>query len=619
MTEDFKDLVVCELNEMASRVEDGTCKFYLDQQIIEQEPSSARREVLLALQNLQKSIEVKKTDVGSMISELNQEKELAEQAGQAKADFLSMISHEIRTPLNAIIGIGHILMNQSPREDQLTYIKSLRWSGETLLALINDVLDFNKIEAGKVEFESTPFNVLDSIQGVKESLIMKAHEQNNELVLRIQEGTPSLLIGDPTRLVQILNNLLSNAIKFTKKGCVRVDVDYNEISENQIEILVEVSDTGVGIAEDKIKEIFNHFSQADSRVNRQFGGTGLGLTITKQLVELQGGCISVESEEGVGSVFKFRLPFQIPEQSIIIENASSIRPNEDDIAGMKVLVVEDIAVNRLVVEKFLIDWGVEVDLAENGKEAIHMIIADRYDLVLMDLQMPVMDGFTASSEIRRLKRPKYQKLPIVALTAAAVGEIRQDVYDSGMTDIVTKPINPAELYKSLLKHGGTEVKHELKSELDTELTAQPGSESKAYTISEPTPLVLKKSEPLEEDQRIEDLLDFSYFHRLAGEDQDFFYRVVDMSADAFENFKIEYRNSFENMDFEELSKIRHKIVASLNNLKIVPLLELMEESKEIQKNEKIIDKSSILGHLENVEQITDRVLQGLRERHPMPA
>ncbi|SMD32863.1 His Kinase A (phospho-acceptor) domain-containing protein [Reichenbachiella faecimaris] len=590
MTKDLKNLILKELVEMNRRVRTGSCTYALNTERVDQESDQQNKDILRALKRLQGSIEKKDMDVGGIISDLNHDKKIAEQDGKAKSDFLSMISHEIRTPLNAIIGIGHILMNESPREDQLNYIKSLRWSGESLLALINDVLDFNKIEAGKVEFESTPFNILDAVQGAKESFVMKANEQNNELVLRIQDGMPEFLIGDPTRLTQILNNLISNAIKFTKNGCVRIDVGYDDKSDAHVDLKIDVSDTGVGIASDKQKEIFKHFSQADSRTNRQFGGTGLGLTITKQLIELQNGNIKVESELGVGSVFSLIMPFQVPEQSIIQENAANIHPKKDGIAGIKVLVVEDIAVNRLVVEKFMLDWGVEVDLAENGKEAIHMVITERYDLVLMDLQMPVMDGFIATEEIRKLKRPKYkyQKLPIIALTAASVSEIKEEVFASGMNDIVTKPINPVELYKVLQKHGGRIERVEILGNQNTKI------EPNKFEYAE--------------------LLDFSYFNKLAGEDMNFFKKVVCMSVDAFETFRIEYAQSMRSLNFDEVAEVRHKIIASLNNLKIKELLELMEESKVLQKNKNSNPQSDVEAHLNDVDKVTERVIKGLKER-----
>ncbi|SMD39109.1 Signal transduction histidine kinase [Reichenbachiella faecimaris] len=581
MRNDFQNLVLDELLHIAN----GESR--VTEQIIEKEKDDKYKEVLVALLELSEDIKYKKKESELIIEELNKEKQKAEMATKAKAEFLSMISHEIRTPLNAIIGIGHILMHESPRTDQLTYIQNLRWSGDNLLAIINNVLDFNKIEAGKVNFESTPFNVISTISGVLESMRMKANEQNCKLIKSIDENLPEFLVGDPTRFIQILNNLVSNAVKFTMNGTVRVDAQFQTIDEKVIALEISVSDSGIGISEDKIKQIFEQFNQADSKINRKFGGTGLGLTITKQLIELQGGKINVESEPSVGSNFKITIPFELPNEMVIKESHRGNTNYLDlSLKGSKILIVEDIAVNRLVVEKFLTEWEVITAYAENGMEAINSIISEQFDLVLMDLQMPVMDGFIATSEIRKLPRNKYRNLPIVALTAASISEVSSEVFDSGMNDIVSKPINPAELYKTISKYVKPSTK---KNSNIKEMKDVRGSRISDHSLD----------------------LKFDYMRNLAKGDMQFLKKVLSMSVKAFQNFITEYSSSLMNDDLNELSNIRHKIYASINNFEIIRLMDLMQESKKlfVSHNKKQLSNEVKFEHMRQVEQTTIEIIE----------
>ncbi|MEO9964340.1 MAG: ATP-binding protein [Reichenbachiella sp.] len=583
MRNDFQNLVLDELLHIAN----GESR--VTEEIIEEESDDSYKEVLIALLELSEDIKYKKIESEKIIKELNNEKLKAEKATKAKAQFLSMISHEIRTPLNAIIGIGHILMNESPRADQLNYIQNLRWSGDNLLAIVNDVLDFNKIEAGKVNFESTPFNIKNTINGVLESMRMKANEQNCKLIKSIEDQIPEYLVGDPTRFVQILNNLLSNAIKFTKNGTVRLDARSRLVNDGSIRLMVNVCDTGIGISKDKIEQIFEHFSQADSKTNRKFGGTGLGLTITKQLLELQGGKIWVESDLGVGSDFGFEIPFELPDRSMIVNSQCSTSNYQDmSLKGAKVLIVEDIAVNRLIVEKFLMEWEVETDYAENGVEAINSVISGQFDLVLMDLQMPVMDGFRATSEIRKLPRNKYKNIPIVALTAASIGEVSSEILEAGMNDIVPKPINPSELYQTISKY----------------LRSSPKKIKNVRSIRKQTS-VAKTIDTHE--------LNFDYIKNLSNGDAHFLKKVLRLSVKAFQDFMIEYTINLNSYDFEGLSRTRHKAYANIKNFCIIELNDLMAESKntfkpgvQIQHREEFIST-----HLLKVKQATHKIIDQL--------
>ena len=374
----------------------------------------------------------------------------AEKASLAKAEFLSTMSHEIRTPMNAVIGITHLLLQDDPKPDQLENLNALRFSGENLLALINDILDFSKIEAGKIEFEDTDFDLRQLVTGLTQSFGFKAKEKGIDFQISQSEGLPDNLVGDPTRLSQILNNLLSNAIKFTDEGSVTLNITEKNRDQQHIELHFEVKDTGIGIPEDKQQAIFESFSQASTDTNRKFGGTGLGLAITKKLLELHDSSIQLESHPGKGTNFFFTLRLKLGSTTAQKTN-HAFQPHHSDfesLEGYKILLVEDNAMNVIVARQFLNRWKLDFDHAENGEEAVNKVVNGNYHLVLMDLQMPVMDGYDATLLIRQT----HANLPIIALTASAMLEIQEKVYEVGMNDFVTKPFNPRELYQKISRY-----------------------------------------------------------------------------------------------------------------------------------------------------------------------
>ena len=377
-------------------------------------------------------------------------KDAAEKASLAKAEFLSTMSHEIRTPMNAVIGMTHLLLQDEPRADQIENLHALKFSGENLLALINDILDFSKIEAGGIEFESTPFSIHDMARSIKQAMAFKVEEKGIALKVVLDNALPETVIGDPARLSQILNNLVSNAVKFTLQGHVEIKVQVINKTKDSVDLYFSVSDTGIGINTENIDKIFDSFSQASSDVTRKFGGTGLGLTITKRLLELQGSHIQVESQSGKGTKFYFTLGFKIGQPSESRGNRWQINAEtgQGSLQGVRILLAEDNAMNVLVASKFLNKWGVDLKVAENGKIAVKKVKESVFDLVLMDLQMPGMDGYQACIEIKK----NNPDLPIIALTASATTETQEKVFRAGMSDFITKPFNPNELFQVIAKN-----------------------------------------------------------------------------------------------------------------------------------------------------------------------
>ncbi len=406
------------------------------------------REFLEKEQELNKQLSDQRDELESNVEQLEEAKEELVKTSRAKTDFLATMSHEIRTPMNAILGMSHLLKEDNPREDQLESINILDFSGKTLLALIDDILDFSKIDAGKIEFEETNFELKKLVSTISETFKITANNKKVELITEIGEKLPKYLTGDPARLTQILNNLVSNALKFTEKGWVKVLVQLLGETEKHARVRFQVIDTGIGIEEDRLGSVFESFTQASTKTKRLFGGTGLGLTISKQLVELQGGTISVESKLGKGSTFTVILEFAKTSRKEV-SDAGIVEEEGGNLQGIKVLVAEDNLINQKVIQSFLSRWNVEAKMVENGVEAIKELTANKFDILLMDLEMPEMDGFEAAAAIRKLDKSAKRNIPIVALTAAALDEVKEKVFAVGMTDYVTKPFNPVELRKKI--------------------------------------------------------------------------------------------------------------------------------------------------------------------------
>ncbi|RYF85851.1 MAG: response regulator [Chitinophagaceae bacterium] len=376
-------------------------------------------------------------------------KEAAEKLAMAKSQFLSVMSHEIRTPMNAVIGFTHLLLHQDPKPEQMEFLNLLKFSAENLLVLINDILDFNKIEAGKVEFESVDFNLKELISNIRLAILQKALEKNIQIKLMLDHELPNAVVGDPIRLGQILTNLISNAVKFTNAGKVTISATLAECNEERSTIDFEVTDTGIGIPPEKLEYIFESFSQASSDTTRKYGGSGLGLTITKRLLELMGSDIEVNSTVGKGSTFYFSLTFTNSAKQIAPHASSDEFYKLKSLKGTRILIAEDNQINVILARQFMNQWDVECDIAENGQIALMLAQTNDYDMILMDLQMPEMDGYQTTRAIRELPEEKYQKLPIIALTASAMLDIQDMAFTVGMNDYISKPFNPNDLHKKI--------------------------------------------------------------------------------------------------------------------------------------------------------------------------
>jgi PAS domain S-box-containing protein len=492
--------------------------------------------------------------------ELKKAKESAEQSLKVKNEFLGNMSHEIRTPLNAVIGFTDLLLETELTQEQREHLETMRNSGGILLSVINDVLDISKLESEKLKIEKIPFNLHKSFNTVLKLMKLRANEKGISLDLKIEQNTPIQVIGDPTRLEQILLNLIGNAIKFTNKGSVNITLKQLSETTDTSKIYFEVRDTGIGIVSNKINTVFGAFSQAKSDTSRIYGGTGLGLTIVKKLVGLLNGSINVESKFGEGSVFKLILPYKKDLGNVNLrekeQNVSMAEPLE-----LSVLLVEDNKTNQLLAKTRLERWKCKVDIANNGIEGVKKAQQKMYDLILMDIQMPIMDGYEATKIIKNDISKKASRVPIIAMTAYATNEDIKRAKDSGMDDYIFKPFKPKELYYILEKYGIPSKERNLKY--------SNASHADAEKKEEKTHIDLKfLREETQEESSILILLIGSFL-----KDLEEFFEVVD--------------KEFQHKNWKVLYEATHKIKPSITMFGISemePIIHVLSQKFKEEKN-----------------------------------
>lgn len=527
--------------------------------------------------------------------ELVAAKKLAEESGKVKERFLANMSHEIRTPMNSIIGFTNLLLKRQENltEEQINFIKSIRVSGENLLVIINDILDFSKMQSGKLEIEKTDFVVEDIIGNVIDLFEPKAKEKNIELKCSIAPNVPHALLGDPVRLNQILVNLISNAIKFTSEGFVLLDVHAEKITKTNAKIFFEVEDSGIGIADDKLERIFRSFTQAASDTTRKFGGTGLGLSIVKKLVELQKGELVVQSAVGEGTKFTVELTFEKCETK---EDGGKEdkRAQIDGInypKDIRALMAEDNEMNQELAKFIFEDIGWSLDIADNGEIALEKLRANKYDVVLMDIQMPELDGYEATLKIRNEFEPPLNNIPIVAITAHALSDELKKCLSTGMNDYISKPFKVIDLISKV----STLVieKNEKKEKAVSAMFGQYG---------------VKKEKPA----RKEKVINLENLYRLSGNNPLTSRNIIRMFLEQMPARVDELKLFLAEKNWEKLKSLSHKMKSSYAIVGASTLKNYVERI-ELDCHNNNFDEKKFSKRIEKIDALTKQAVDLLEE------
>jgi signal transduction histidine kinase/DNA-binding response OmpR family regulator len=463
-----------------------------------------------------------------IITLLNESDKRSRELAGMKEQFLANMSHEIRTPMNSILGFTNLLRRTELNQQQKEYVQNIHSAGENLLALVNDILDLSKIEAGMMSVEEVRFSLHTLMHSVGSMFREKITEKGLALNIQIDPAVPDVLQGDAVRLTQILVNLMSNAVKFTEQGYITMEAIQVEERSEGVQLQFVVADTGIGIAPEKQEQIFERFQQAEAETTRRFGGTGLGLAIVRQLVLLLGGSIHVESQPGEGSRFFVSLFYKLPDLDQLFSEAMEAHSEPVPVQQIKVLIAEDNAMNQHLISHLMKSWAIDFTLVSNGREAVEALQRQAYSLVLMDLQMPEMDGYKATETIRRSMR---LDVPVIAMTAHAMAGEKERCLQLGMNDYVSKPIKETELYTVIARH--------------------------AQGLEE------KEHKKLGADKAGTGLVNLDYLHELSGNDPDFERQILEQFIIQAPQELEEMERSFEAGDFDQLRRVAHSLKSTI--------------------------------------------------------
>jgi PAS domain S-box-containing protein len=493
------------------------------------------------------------TDRIKMEKELRLTKQLTDEIAKAKESFLAHMSHEIRTPMNGILGIASLLNKTKLDPQQRNYLQLIQDSANNLLVIVNDILDLEKIVAGKLQLERIPFKIVDKIATTIQSFIYRAEEK--ELGLVFQNSIPADLVveGDPYRLSQVLNNILSNALKFTDEGHINIATGVIARNEDGMVIEIVVQDTGIGISRERLQTIFEPFEQADATISRKYGGTGLGLAISKNMIEMQNGELLVTSEEGKGSAFTIRLPYHISIERMQ-ENEVSQEIDYKSLGHRRVLVAEDVELNQYLARHILESWDFEAVIVGNGREALETLEHSSFDCILMDVQMPEMDGIEATQRIRKLADPVKANIPIIALTANALKGDSEKYIAAGMTDYLAKPFDEARLFR-VISRNLPRVEEPVASTVAESAVAAASSENSLKNNSNMTV----------ENSRLYDL---SMVQSVSGGDEGFIRKMVALFIETVPQNVQDLKNAMQAENWEQVGKTAHKLKSTIDSMGI---------------------------------------------------
>jgi signal transduction histidine kinase/CheY-like chemotaxis protein len=523
------------------------------------------------------------------------EKEVAEQSAKLKQEFIANMSHEIRTPMNAIVGMTRLLQEKNPRADQSKYLDAITQSADNLLVIINDILDFSKIEAGKITIESVSFSLKQILKNVVTLLRFKAIEKGIDIRFDFNENVPEHLIGDPTRLTQVLMNLAGNAVKFTEKGSVQIVCRNVELEGDCVKMAFDVIDTGIGISEEYVGKIFESFTQAGTDVARKFGGTGLGLTISKQLVELMGGSVEVKSKIGEGTTFTFILPFQIGEGDFKqSQDDFTIAVNDLEILNLsKILLVDDNEFNRIVAVDTLKSIAPNMSIleAQSGMEAIEKLKTNEIDLVLMDIQMPKMSGIETTLFIRNKLEAPLNRIKIIAMTANVMKNDIDSYLQNGMNDHIPKPFHKSELIFKIL------------NQLDNNKEVIKNRIVEYEAIEDE----LAPSHLLPATQ----LTDPSFLISFAGDDKEKQKKYISIFLKNAPKLLLQMQNGFENNDLEMVKISAHSLKTQLNYMGVKEEYSHVQEIEQMASHEH--KNEEIKSLIDNLQQICVQAFKELED------